>query len=271
VETSLSRGFPISKAARRGSVKGGALFSWFIYKLETSGDSRDMRRPWFILPSLFLAIPNFATGAPFAQKCPDIQTCARAVSEMLHQKYVFEADLNGKMSASPNVEIHRENAEQLFTHMLYLNGLTRVPLEGRADPEGTYQIRRIRDARDTRLPVLKADATHPPRLPEVWDLYELRYKATNPEVIEEISRSIRSFISAQSRIIPLSLSGELHVTAPAPELRKLYELIRDSDVKPTEEQKKKWSERDARIRAQAMAEAAGEAPGKLQPENTQAK
>src|SRR5207253_1697946 len=70
----------------------------------------------------------FAFGAvsahadSFAERCPDISSCAKVVSQLLGQKYVFDDDVKGKFGATANTEITKENAEVLFTSMLYANG-----------------------------------------------------------------------------------------------------------------------------------------------------
>ena len=56
---------------------------------------------------------------------------------------------------------------------------------------------------------------------------------------------------ANSRIIPEEVSGMLLVTDTAPNLKKLYELIKDLDRKPSAELKKHWDEM-AKIRAKIL-------------------
>lgn len=175
-----------------------------------------------ILLSIF-PITSFADA--FHDKCPDIAACANAVSELLGQKYVFDKDVKGSVQATQNIEFSRENAELLFTHMLYTNGYSRVPL----NQTGLYQIQKIRDAKDSNLPVLTADARTTPSLPNTWDLYTLKYKATHPEALGEISRMIRNFMPPNTRVVSSDLSGMLLMTAASMELKKLYDMVREND------------------------------------------
>lgn len=197
-------------------------------------------------PFLFLSI--LAKADSFVEKCPDIPTCAKVVGEMLGQKYMFDADVKGKVQGTPNLDLTKDNAELLFTNMLNLEGFTRVPL----NQPSTFQILRQRDARDSAIPLIRADKTHAPALPNNWDMVTLLYKASHPEVVEQIARMSRSFMPANSRIIPSELSGTLLVTDSAANLKKLYEIVRDEDQKPTAEMKKRWEEESKRRMAEAM-------------------
>lgn len=195
-----------------------------------------------------------ANAASFTEKCPDIASCAKAVSELLGQKYVFDADVKGKVEATANLELTKENAELLFTNMLNINGFSRVP----AGQENTFQILRQRDARDQAIPTVTASQQDAPPLPNNWDLYTLKYKATNPDVVENIARTSRSFMPANSRIIPEEVTGTLLVTDTAINLKKLYGIIKDLDKKPTAEMKRRWEENAKAQHAERMKKKAEE-------------
>src|SRR5262249_23764859 len=154
-------------------------------------------------------------------------------------KYVFDAgDVKGKVQATPNLELTKENAEWVFTNTLYISGYSRVPV----GTPNTFQILRLRDAKDTALPMVEASKDNPPTLPKSWDMYILRYKATNPEAVEQISRMARNFMPPNSRILPSELDGSLLVTDAAPNLKKVYDIIKNLDQRPSAQLKKKWEE-----------------------------
>jgi type II secretory pathway component GspD/PulD (secretin) len=184
------------------------------------------------------AVSSHARADSFGEKCPDIADCAKVVGQLLGQKYLFDLDVKGKIVATPNLELTKDNAEILFTDMLNLNGFSRVP----AGVPGTYQIMRQRDARDAAIPTVSADQNTAPELPNNWDLITLKYRATHADAIEMIARMSRSFMPANSRIIPNELSGMVLVTDSSMNLRKLYDLIKDMDRKPSAELKKRWAE-----------------------------
>lgn len=180
-----------------------------------------------------------ARADSFVTKCPDIQTCAKYVGELLGQNYIYSSDTKGKVEATSNLDINKDNAELLFTTMLHEQGWTRVPLK----EANTFQIMRQRDARDSAIPYIKASKGNEPDLPNNWDMMTIEYKATNPDSVEAIARTSRAFMPANSRIIPEELSGSLLITDSAANLKKLYEIIKSMDQKPTAELKKRWEDR----------------------------
>lgn len=192
---------------------------------------------------LLLFLTPWAHAESFLEKCPDIPACAKHVGPLLGQKYVFDDGIKGKNNATANLTIHRDNAELLLTNLLYSEGFARIPLGSSGD---TFRIVRQRDARDLPLPVATADERMAPRLPELWDLYTLKYKATHADAVEAIARLSRSLMPANARIIPSELSGTILITDAAPNLKKIYALIRENDQKPSAELKKRWKEEEER-------------------------
>lgn len=186
------------------------------------------------LPLILLAllIQN-GEAKTFAESCPDIQTCANAVASILGQKYIFDSEVKGKIISTSNFELTKENAELLFTKALDMNRYARVPLS----QPGMFQIMSQREARDSALPLIKSDQNTAPALPENWDLVTMQYQATHkePGVVDNIARSVRSFMPANSRIIPVAMNGQLLITDSAPNLKKIYEIIKQMDVKPNPE------------------------------------
>jgi type II secretory pathway component GspD/PulD (secretin) len=192
-----------------------------------------------VLILLAIQIPSLTARAEsFSEKCSEIASCATVVSQLTGQKYLFDADVKGKMMATPNVDINKDNAELLFTEMLNINGFSRVPT---GEP-GTYQIMRQRDARDAAIPTFTADEKNAPEFSRNFDLMTMRYKATHPDAVEPLARAMRSFMPANSRIIPDELGGWLLVTDTAPNLKKVYTMVKDMDRKPSAEFKRHWEE-----------------------------
>lgn len=191
--------------------------------------------------SIAVTLSATADADSFHDRCPDIASCAKTMSELLGQKYLFDTDIKGQIASTPNVDIQRDNAEALFTEMLNTNGLMRVPAPGQAN---TWLIMRQRDGRDSGLPTISCDSQYPPRLPETWDWMTMQYKTPNVESIEPIARMIRSFLPANARIITAELSGSLLITANAVDLKRVYALIKENDRKLTPELKKLIEERE---------------------------
>jgi len=212
-----------------------------------------------------ILLPSVSMAGTFADQCPEITVCAKVIGEMLGQKYVFDRDVKGQVGATPNLELTNENAEALFTNALNMNGFARVPV----GTPNTFQIMRQRDARDSALPTIDADANTPPALPNNWDLYTMRYKASNPELVEHMARFSRSFMPANSRIIPVEWSGLLLITDTAANLKRIYDLIKSNDVKPTPEMKKQMQENRKRAEQQKMLDAQKKNVEDSQPTPTQ--
>jgi type II secretory pathway component GspD/PulD (secretin) len=178
-----------------------------------------------ILFALLILSPT-AYADSFSDKCPDIAACAKYVGELLGQKYVFDAEVKGRVLATPNVEIGRENAELLFTSLLYQNGYSRVPL-GQA---ATYQIARQRDARDLNLPVVKGDARmREVDIPATWDLVTLIYKTVSADNAEELARKMEAnaYLSTHTdEVCPANWSKGKKTLKPNPQMAgKVFEAL----------------------------------------------
>ncbi len=89
--------------------------------------------------------------------------------------------------------------------------------------------------------VILTDAQHPPALPNNSDLYTIKYKLKNPDALEHLARLVRSFTASSSRIFPVIDGGLLQVTDTANSLKRVYDLLKDNDAKPTVEMQKKWT------------------------------
>ncbi|GEM_PF-3436473 len=206
---------------------------------------RPCRSAVFLLLSSLLLSPAFARADSVKARCPDLEKCALAVSELTGEKFVYDAiALKGPIQATPNFELTKENADEIFTQMLDQNGFSRVPL---SEPNA-YTILRSRDARDSALPLLTADAKTTPSIPKTWDIATLRYKLTQPELAEHLTRNARSFMPANWRIIPDETSGQLILVAPYPILAHVLGLLQSMDVKVTPAQLKKLEGRRTEAR-----------------------
>ena len=205
---------------------------WIIVKIIFMRYSILSCLSWFLILSYFC---TFSQADVLIEKCPSIETCASIVSELLGQKYIFDPELvKGKVQATGNMELTKENAELLFTQMLHISGFSRVPI-GQAN---TFQILREREARDSTIPIVKADKLTPPLLPNLWDVMILQYKLTFPKSADQIISIVRGSLPANARIVNAELNGSLLITDSALNLKRIYELVRDLDQKPILQGKK---------------------------------
>lgn len=193
------------------------------------GLARSLIQAAAVAAALFSLVPRVSLGEAFESRCPNLASCVKSVSELLNQKYIFTGELKGSVQSSQNIEINKDNAEFLLSHMLYLNGMTRVPLN---QPD-TYQIMPLNDARRTLLPVLRGSAASAPFFPNTWDIYELKYAVGYPKVAAKMIRVLRSILPEQSSIVFAETSHHIHVVASLPSLKKAYAILRDMDRVPS--------------------------------------
>lgn len=204
-----------------------------------------MKNSLLILLAFTLAASAPAFAFSVSDKCGELQSCAKAFSEILGENYLYDVEFRGKVESSPKFEVTRENAEEVFTHILYLAGFARVPLK---QPK-TFSIMRQRDARDSALPIIEGSQKSEPTFPRNWDLVTFKYKVTHPESAEPMARGLRSMLPANARIIPNELSGTVLITDAIPNVQKCFNFLKEWDVKPSAEMKRIWEKREREANA----------------------
>lgn len=181
-----------------------------------------------------------------AASCSDLKSCAMAMSEISGQSYIWNTDYERmKITAAPNLELNKENAEQVFTAMLDQVGLARVPVgDGK-----TFRLVKGAERKEMEVPVLLGSAEHRPEFPATWDWVTLRYSPKVRELTESMERAYRLHVPREARIQADYGAGIILVTAAAPVVRQMYETLRAADVpqsaavkKHFEEQERKWRE-----------------------------
>ncbi|MBS1964025.1 MAG: hypothetical protein JST04_17565 [Bdellovibrionales bacterium] len=181
-----------------------------------------------LLATCLMVAPLFARADDLRSKCPDLEKCAHAVAELTGAKFVYDSGmLKDAIASTKNFDLTKGNADEVFTLMLNQNGFTRMPLA----EANAFTILRQRDARDSALPTLVADAKTTPDFPKTWDLANLRYKLVQPELAEHICQNIRAFMPANSRVVPDDVSGQIFLVAPYPILANALKAIQSMDVK----------------------------------------
>jgi general secretion pathway protein D len=202
-----------------------------------------MRTPSFMIFFCTL-ITSFTLSAKSVQKsCSELKDCVDEVSKLTGVKYLYSGELKGKIVASDNLELSKENADSLFSSILNENGYTRLKQD-----ENTYLIMSARDIRYHPTPIVKANNDNSPSLPSNMDYYMMEYtlKDNRTNISSEITGALRPFMSRYGRIIDIRTTGTLVVQDTAKNLSRLYELIKKMDVAPTKDQveaKKKSEER----------------------------
>lgn len=190
-----------------------------------------------LILSLLTATTSYAAPT-FNSKCPNLEACTKAVSDLTGEKYIFnKRDYEIRATATNNVKITKENAVELLSRALFDEGYTRVPM---SEPN-TFSIMHMRDARDTALPEYRANSTTTPPMPDHYDTVQLVYQMRNEEAIDPVCRYLRSILPAHSRVLPNDMLNAIVVTSTARDLKKTIATIREMDIKPTAAMKLKWA------------------------------
>ena len=169
--------------------------------------------------------------------CSNLNKCVDAVSELTGKKYLYNGKLKGSLASSNNLELTKENADQLFSFLLNENGYTRVPVG-----ENTFQIISSRDIRYTPTPKFLASYDKAPELPDNMDYVMMEYTVKNnkTKLSTEITRALRPFMSRYGRIIDVKSSGHIIFQDTARNLKRLYGLIKTVDIIPSKESLKSF-------------------------------
>ncbi|OFZ18026.1 MAG: hypothetical protein A2X94_04570 [Bdellovibrionales bacterium GWB1_55_8] len=151
-----------------------------------------------------------------------------AFLEMISEKLDVTIDASGLGDGSlgtiavPEMgALNRERANALVLTSLYLEGYTWIHNTA-AD---MYRVVRLRDARDQEIPVI----SDPARLPDSHELvtYIMPIRHASPEFI---ARNMRSFMPANSRIIPDVTTSSILITDSAHNISKLKKLVERVDT-----------------------------------------
>lgn len=124
-----------------------------------------------------------------------------------------------------------ESAKALVLSSLYLQGYTWL----RDASTDLYRVMRIRDARDQETPMITEEA----KLPET-DLLVTYVMAINHTPPDYIARILRSFMPANSRIIPDEATRSVFITDSARNIFKLKKIIQQVDTTQTAKQAAEW-------------------------------
>lgn len=194
-----------------------------------------------LLFSFFQIAPKAqAADSKLSDKCKTLTACVETVSTLTQEQYILAPGTTFETTATQNTVINSGNADALFTLLLELNGLARVPT---GQPK-TWKILRAKDARDSNLTVYEASFDQDAIMPNTHDLATMNYVPKFPvaERLDEMARNLRSFLPANARIIPDSVANRLRITASIPDLKRCLKMVREMDLKPTTADEKRWNE-----------------------------
>lgn len=157
-------------------------------------------------------------------------------------------DLKERISIPETGPLPLERAKALVLSSLYLKGYTWIYNA----PVDLYRVLKQRDARDQEVPMLSESDPLPDSDVIVTYVKPIRHTHT-----DYIARNLRSFLPANSRIIPDEAMGAVLITDSAHNLSKLTEMIRRLDTPQLAKEAKEWLAEMAKRTENACPQARG--------------
>jgi len=148
----------------------------------------------------------------------DILDIAKTLGKLTGKNFILDKDVKGRISIVTNSTITIGDAWRAFLTALDMNGFALIP-------SGKYiRIARQRDARDKQLKTFTGEYA-PDTDALITRLFPLKYLSA-----EEVARNFRSFMPANSRIIPYEQTNTVIVTDTGSNISKLSKLLEILDV-----------------------------------------
>lgn len=148
----------------------------------------------------------------------DILDIAKALGKLTGKNFILDKDVKGRITIISNSPITCGDAWKAFLTALDINGYALIP-------SGKYvRIARQRDARDKQLKTYTGESS-PDTDALITRVFPLKYLSS-----EEVARNFRSFMPANSRIIPYEQTNTVIVTDTGSNIAKLSKLLEILDV-----------------------------------------
>lgn len=148
----------------------------------------------------------------------DIMDIAKALGKLTGQNFILDKDVKGRITIISNSPITVKDAWRAFLTALDMNGFALIP-------SGKFiRIARQRDARDKQLRTYTGKYA-PDSDALITRLFGLKFLSA-----EEVARNFRSFMPANSRIIPYEQTNTVIVTDTGSNIAKLAKLLEILDV-----------------------------------------
>ena len=148
----------------------------------------------------------------------DIMDIAKTLGKLVGKNFILDKDVKGRVTIISNSPITCGDAWKAFLTALDINGYALIP-------SGKYiRIARQRDARDKQLRTYSGDYS-PNTDALITRVFPLKYLSA-----DEVARNFRSFMPANSRIIPYDQTNTVIVTDTGSNINKLAKLLEILDV-----------------------------------------
>lgn len=148
----------------------------------------------------------------------DIMDIAKTLGKLTGKNFILDKDVKGKITIISNSPITVSEAWKVFLTALDINQFALIP-------SGKFlRIARQRDARDKQLKTYTGDFS-PDTDALISRVFLLKYISA-----EEVARTFRSFMPANSRIIPYEQTNTVIVTDTGSNIAKLAKMLEILDV-----------------------------------------
>lgn len=148
----------------------------------------------------------------------EIMDIAKTLGKLTGKNFILDKNVKGRVTIISNSPITVGDAWKAFLTALDINGFTLIP-------SGKYiRVARQRDARDKQLRTYTGSFS-PNTDAMITRVFQLRYIGS-----EEVARTFRSFMPANSRIIPHEQTNTVIVTDTGANVEKLAKMLEILDV-----------------------------------------
>jgi general secretion pathway protein D len=148
----------------------------------------------------------------------DIMDIARTLGKLTGKNFIFDKDVKGRISLISNSQITVGDAWRAFLTSLDMAGFALIP-------SGKYlRIARNRDARDKQLKTYTGDFS-PNTDALITRIFVLKYINA-----DEVARTFRSFMPANSRIMSYDQTNTVIVTDTGANIAKLQKMLEILDI-----------------------------------------
>ncbi|MGE0616818.1 MAG: secretin N-terminal domain-containing protein, partial [Bacteriovoracia bacterium] len=148
----------------------------------------------------------------------EVMDIAKTLGKLTGKNFILDKGVKGKVTIISNSPITVGDAWKAFLTALDINGFTLIP-------SGKYiRIARQRDARDKQLKTYTGDFA-PSTDALITRIFSLKHISA-----DEVARTFRSFMPANSRIIPYDQTNSVIVTDTGSNIDKLAKMLEYLDV-----------------------------------------
>lgn len=148
----------------------------------------------------------------------DILDIAKALGKLTGKNFILDKDVKGRISIVANTAVSVKDAWRAFLTALDVNGFALVP-------SGKFiRIMRSREARDKNVRTFTGNSS-PDTDAMITRIFTLKYLSP-----EDVARNFRSFMPANSRIIPYEQTNSVITTDTGSNIARMAKMIEILDI-----------------------------------------